>query len=294
MATLTHLVASDGWYLSYFREQPAPIDEASSVTLADLRAAIAANGAVWRDILAGDPDPEADLVERGDGWEFHQPAGLRLAQAIHHGTDHRSQVCTALTSHGIEPPAIDLWAYGEATGRTRAIEAMTIRLFYDRWPQYERRLVESIRDLTPEQLALRAAPEHWPVWAIASHVAGTRVYWLCHVLGEPGADTTPFADPDGAGWEDDLDHPRSADEVVGALEATFAIIDAALDRWTPEMMGDSVERSYGDVRQIHSRTSILQRLLTHEAYHGGELAIALGSHQLDPTYIWRADDPLQS
>jgi uncharacterized damage-inducible protein DinB len=50
MATLTHLVASDGWYLSYFREQPAPIDEASSVTLADLRAAIAANDAVWRDI----------------------------------------------------------------------------------------------------------------------------------------------------------------------------------------------------------------------------------------------------
>ena len=64
---------------------------------------------------------------------------------------------------------------------------MTIRLFYDRWPQYERRLVDSIRDLTSEQLALRAAPEHWPVWAIASHVAGTRVYWLCDVLGEPGA-----------------------------------------------------------------------------------------------------------
>ena len=84
---------------------------------------------------------------------------------------------------------------------------MTIRLFYDRWPQYERRLVESIRDLTPEQLELRAAPEHWPVWAIASHVAGTRVYWLCHILGEPGAETTPFADPDADGWEDDLDRP---------------------------------------------------------------------------------------
>ena len=122
MATLVHLVSSDGWYLSFFREQPAPINEESNVTLADLRAAITANGAAWHDLLAGDPDPEADLVERGDGWEFHQPAGLRLAQAIHHGTDHRSQVCTALTSHGIEPPGIDLWAYGEATGRTRAIE----------------------------------------------------------------------------------------------------------------------------------------------------------------------------
>jgi uncharacterized damage-inducible protein DinB len=121
-ATLAHLVSSDGWYLSFFRDQPAPIDQESNVTLADLRAAIAANGATWRDILAADPDPEADLVERGDGWEFHQPAGLRLAQAIHHGTDHRSQVGTALTSLGIEPPEIDLWAYGEATGRTRAIE----------------------------------------------------------------------------------------------------------------------------------------------------------------------------
>src|SRR5512140_862481 len=122
MATLTHVVSSDGWYLSFFREQPAPIDEESNVTLAELRAAITANGVAWMDLLAGGLDPEADLVERGDGWEFHQPAGLRLAQAIHHGTDHRSQVSTALTSHGIEPPGIDLWAYGEATGRTRAIE----------------------------------------------------------------------------------------------------------------------------------------------------------------------------
>jgi hypothetical protein len=52
---------------------------------------------------------------------------------------------------------------------------MSIRLFYDRWPQYNKRLVETIRPLTPEQLALRAQPEHWPVWAIVGHLAGTRV-----------------------------------------------------------------------------------------------------------------------
>ena len=39
--------------------------------------------------------------------------GIRLAQAIHHGTDHRSQVCTALTTLGIEPPAIDVWDYAD-------------------------------------------------------------------------------------------------------------------------------------------------------------------------------------
>jgi uncharacterized damage-inducible protein DinB len=90
------------------------------VTLADLRAAISATGAAWMDILAGNPDGETDNVEHGDGWDFHAPVGFRLAQVIHHGTDHRSQICTALTSLGIEPPEIDLWAYGEATGRTRA------------------------------------------------------------------------------------------------------------------------------------------------------------------------------
>ena len=45
--------------------------------------------------------------------------GVRIAQAIHHGTDHRSQVCTALTSLGIVPPGIDLWEWAKAIGRTQ-------------------------------------------------------------------------------------------------------------------------------------------------------------------------------
>ena len=122
IATFRHLVSSDGWYLSFFREQPAPIQEEADTSLAELRSAITTNGAAWMALLAGGLDPEADLVERGEGWEVHQPAGLRLAQTIHHGTDHRSQICTALTSLGLEPPEIDLWAYGEATKRTRGVD----------------------------------------------------------------------------------------------------------------------------------------------------------------------------
>ena len=49
--------------------------------------------------------------------------GIRLAQALHHGTDHRSQICTALTSLGVEPPSIDVWDYGETTGRVSEIPA---------------------------------------------------------------------------------------------------------------------------------------------------------------------------
>ena len=55
-----HLVSSDGWYLSFFREQPAPIDEETEASLAELRAAITTNGVAWMALLAGDLDPEQD------------------------------------------------------------------------------------------------------------------------------------------------------------------------------------------------------------------------------------------
>jgi uncharacterized damage-inducible protein DinB len=166
---------------------------------------------------------------------------------------------------------------------------MSIRPFYDRWPQYNRRLTGIVGAMTDEQLAIRPSPERWPIWATVGHTAGARVYWLCAVLGEPGADVTPFDPTSEDGWEDDLDHPRSAAELVMALDTTWAIIDRLLDRWTPEMLGEEVERDYGDQRQVHSRASILQRLLTHEAYHCGELSQTLGIQGLPQIDLWRSD-----
>jgi hypothetical protein len=54
---------------------------------------------------------------RDDGSESHAPLGIRLAQAIHHGSDDRSQVCTARTALGIEPPALDAWDHADQQGR---------------------------------------------------------------------------------------------------------------------------------------------------------------------------------
>jgi uncharacterized damage-inducible protein DinB len=167
---------------------------------------------------------------------------------------------------------------------------MPIRPFYDRWPQYNRRLTEVVGAMSDEQLAIRPAPDRWPIWATVGHTAGTRVYWLCTVLGEPGAETTPFTDlADDNGWEDDLDHPRDAAELVRALDTTWAIIDGCLDRWTPAMLEGTFERSYGDERQLHSRASIVQRLFSHEAYHCGELSQTLGIHGLPQIDLWRSD-----
>jgi uncharacterized damage-inducible protein DinB len=118
--TLRHLVSTDAWYLTFFGYEPQRLGPDERPDLAELRRVIGENGRDWTEILAGNPDGETDTVEEGDGWRFHAPVGFRLAQTIQHGTDHRSQICTALTSLGIEPPEIDLWGWGKATGRTRA------------------------------------------------------------------------------------------------------------------------------------------------------------------------------
>ena len=74
-----------------------------------------------------------------------------------------------------------------------------------------------------------------------------------------------------------------------ALDTTWAIVDRCLDRWTPAMLDEKFERFFGEHRQIHSRASILQRLLTHDAYHCGELSQTLGIRGLPQIDLWRAD-----
>ncbi len=58
-----------------------------------------------------------DEVDPNDGYERHIAMGIQLAQVLHHGTDHRSQVCTALTALGVEPPTIDVLEFGTQEGR---------------------------------------------------------------------------------------------------------------------------------------------------------------------------------
>jgi uncharacterized damage-inducible protein DinB len=160
--------------------------------------------------------------------------------------------------------------------------------FYDGWRKHNGRIVDAIRSLSDEQLKLRATPTYWPIWAIAAHTAGARVYWLCGVFKEPGAETTPFTDPlSGAGWEDDESTPRASTEVVTALESSWAIVERCLNTWTLSMLNDEFPREIGGKTQIHTRQSVLMRLITHDAFHAGEMSEILGIHRLPEIDLWR-------
>jgi uncharacterized damage-inducible protein DinB len=120
--TLRHLVGGDVFYLDILIGRVEPFDEEGS-DVPTMRAVMEAHDLAWQRLFAGDIDPTTLVIEYEDnGWETHAPLGIRLTQALHHGTDHRSQVCTALTSLGIEPPAIDVWDFGGQDGRFFHVE----------------------------------------------------------------------------------------------------------------------------------------------------------------------------
>jgi uncharacterized damage-inducible protein DinB len=110
--TMRHTVGADRSYLWVLTGGALPEVDEATMGLPALRDVMAANGPAWAVYLAGDLDPDGFVVRRrDDGTESGAPLTIRLAQVIHHGTDHRSQVCTALTSLGVEPPAIDAWDF---------------------------------------------------------------------------------------------------------------------------------------------------------------------------------------
>lgn len=122
--TLRHLVGADRSYLAVLSPDVVPEIDEAELDLPGLRATMQANGPSWAALVARSLDPDAVVVRRrDDGSESHAPLGIRLAQALHHGSDHRSQVCTALTALGIEPPEIDAWDFAWADGRLVEIPA---------------------------------------------------------------------------------------------------------------------------------------------------------------------------
>jgi uncharacterized damage-inducible protein DinB len=64
-----------------------------------------------------------DVIETKyeEGFKLHM--SVVIIQALHHGNDHRTHVCTILGAHDIPYGEMDVWAYGEATGLIVPVEA---------------------------------------------------------------------------------------------------------------------------------------------------------------------------
>jgi uncharacterized damage-inducible protein DinB len=164
---------------------------------------------------------------------------------------------------------------------------MSIRSAFGVWSTYNERLRTAVASLTEEQLAWRPAEDRWPLWALVGHLACQRVFWLCDFAGEPGADTTRFTNAayDCPG-DDDLEHVLTAGQLVEALDATFAIVERCLDRWSPEMLDEELSRPEWDGSWVHTRGWVIQRVFSHDIYHCAELNEALSAAGWSQVDLW--------
>lgn len=120
IATLRHLVSSEAGYCRRLTgEEPgwyAQRDDA--VDLAELAWRVDDLAACWDRFLATPFDAEwIFVIPWHDGIDRDVPAAIVLNQALHHGNEHRTQVCTTLTAIGVQTPDLGLWDWAEATDR---------------------------------------------------------------------------------------------------------------------------------------------------------------------------------
>ena len=71
-----------------------------------------------------------------------------------------------------------------------------------------------------------------------------------------------------------------------ALDSTFRIIEGALDRWTPAMLGETVRhREWGD-EEAQTRGEVISRSFAHDVSHITEINETLSRAGLPLVDIW--------
>ncbi len=124
--TLMHSIGSQDAYLTdlrgevrdrqHWRKGDWPgFDAMTSYSEASSAALVEAAGSLTHDA------PVTLTIEPFGG--LHILKSVLLVQAIQHATEHREQICHALTRLGIEPPDLSAWAWGRAAGAIEDVEA---------------------------------------------------------------------------------------------------------------------------------------------------------------------------
>ena len=147
--------------------------------------------------------------------------------------------------------------------------------FLKEWLIYQDHLVAALAPLSATQLALGAAPRLRTIGVLAAHIIAARVWWFHYSLGEGGPELAPMVQ-----WDDDGAPPRSADELVGGIAATWQVMQEAMGRWTPADLAEVVRREVRGKERVYKRSWVVWHIIEHDLHHGGEISLALGMHGL--------------
>jgi len=125
LATLQHILDAEAGYRTVLSGRaPSWADEVEQVSDLDELGGYAEEMAVYWEELVGsgfDGDMPVRWFSQRRKAEVEARADVLTTQTINHGNEHRSQICTVFTTIGMEPPALDGWAYAVAVGHVKTV-----------------------------------------------------------------------------------------------------------------------------------------------------------------------------
>lgn len=139
------------------------------------------------------------------------------------------------------------------------------------WQEYQQQLVTIVKSLTPEQLAVQVGPDLRPVNGIIAHIIEGRASWFCEILKEGYAEVAAMSE-----WDAPNAPARSIAEYVHGLEATWTLMQNAIESWTEEQLTEQIVLPWLPEHPI-TRPWVVWHLLEHDLHHGGEISHSLGS-----------------
>jgi uncharacterized damage-inducible protein DinB len=149
----------------------------------------------------------------------------------------------------------------------------TLAPFYKGWDTYNDYLVDITGKLSQEQLLLSTSANQRPAWALAVHIAGTRVHWLTRMFGEEHSASRYLLD-----WDEDGEMIFTGPQIAEGMQRSWDLVADVLNRWTVDTMDRTITTPRGHAR---SRQWVIWHLIEHDLHHGGELFYTLGMHGID-------------
>jgi uncharacterized damage-inducible protein DinB len=116
LRTLTHLIGSEQAYLAQLAGEAflPPVRQGQILSLAEIQERCERCMRKWEEVV--NRIDEIDITLPGDeSWpEIPHGQNVIVLQALQHGIDHRTQICTTISLLGLEPPRMDGWSFGAA------------------------------------------------------------------------------------------------------------------------------------------------------------------------------------
>jgi uncharacterized damage-inducible protein DinB len=121
-ATWQHLLGGEQRYLERLTGGEPAVNESQPFPgIATLREHAERNGDRLIEAASSVRHDQEQIYKFREGRVRMMP-GVILLQALHHGNDHRTHICTILGAHEVSYGDMDGWAYGYATGAAEDLD----------------------------------------------------------------------------------------------------------------------------------------------------------------------------